>query len=130
MAKAIGTLKNKERKVLLYRFWFDWTMEECGKSLDVTKERIRQIEVHALRKLRYFRNEIPYLRDKPFYEPKNNKVTLEQYIQMEKSLRKAMRELLEDEYQIFLKKLKNDEQPDRNESSVPESDSEDDAAVG
>ena len=43
----------KERKVLWYRFWGNYTLEETGKALDVTKERIRQIEVKALRKLKH-----------------------------------------------------------------------------
>lgn len=43
----------KAQKVLWYRFWGDYTLEETSKVLDVTRERIRQIEVKALRKLKH-----------------------------------------------------------------------------
>ena len=51
--EALDTISPKERKVLLLRFWFDMTLDECGDVFRLTRERIRQIESHALRKLRH-----------------------------------------------------------------------------
>lgn len=54
---VIGTLTDREGKVLKMRFGFDdgkpRTLEEVGKQFEVTRERIRQIEAKALRKLRH-----------------------------------------------------------------------------
>ena len=51
------TLTTREAKVLRMRFGIemntDHTLEEVGKQFDVTRERIRQIEAKALRKLRH-----------------------------------------------------------------------------
>ena len=51
------TLTPREAKVLRMRFGIDMntdhTLEEVGKQFDVTRERIRQIEAKALRKLRH-----------------------------------------------------------------------------
>ena len=53
----LGTLTEREAKVLQMRFGInmntDHTLEEVGKQFDVTRERIRQIEAKALRKLRH-----------------------------------------------------------------------------
>ena len=53
----LGTLTPREAKVLRMRFGLnmntDHTLEEVGKQFDVTRERIRQIEAKALRKLRH-----------------------------------------------------------------------------
>lgn len=55
--KALATLTPREEKVLRMRFGIgersDHTLEEVGQSFDVTRERIRQIEAKALRKLRH-----------------------------------------------------------------------------
>ncbi|MDE7060238.1 MAG: RNA polymerase sigma factor RpoD [Lachnospiraceae bacterium] len=55
--EVLGTLTERERKVLRLRFGLDdgrqRTLEEVGKEFDVTRERIRQIEAKALRKLRH-----------------------------------------------------------------------------
>ena len=54
---ALDTLTPREAKVLRMRFGIgmntDHTLEEVGKQFDVTRERIRQIEAKALRKLRH-----------------------------------------------------------------------------
>ncbi|MDR2610621.1 MAG: RNA polymerase sigma factor RpoD [Clostridiales Family XIII bacterium] len=54
---VLYTLTDRERKVLILRFGlYDGrarTLEEVGKQFDVTRERIRQIEAKALRKLRH-----------------------------------------------------------------------------
>lgn len=53
----LAGLTAREAKVLRMRFGIDMntdhTLEEVGKQFDVTRERIRQIEAKALRKLRH-----------------------------------------------------------------------------
>jgi len=55
--KVLSTLTPREEKVLRMRFGIgersDHTLEEVGQNFDVTRERIRQIEAKALRKLRH-----------------------------------------------------------------------------
>ena len=55
--ELLKTLRERERRVLILRFGIEdertRTLEEVGKELDVTRERIRQIEDKALRKLKY-----------------------------------------------------------------------------
>ncbi|MDR0853520.1 MAG: RNA polymerase sigma factor RpoD [Clostridiales Family XIII bacterium] len=55
--EVLETLTERERNVLKLRFGIDdgraRTLEEVGKQFDVTRERIRQIEAKALRKLRH-----------------------------------------------------------------------------
>ena len=54
---VLGTLSEREMRVLILRFGLEdgrtRTLEEVGKVFDVTRERIRQIEAKALRKLRH-----------------------------------------------------------------------------
>ena len=54
---VLDTLTSREEKVLRLRFGLDdgrpRTLEEVGKVFNVTRERIRQIEAKALRKLRH-----------------------------------------------------------------------------
>lgn len=54
---VLASLTPREAKVLAMRFGIDMntdhTLEEVGKQFDVTRERIRQIEAKALRKLRH-----------------------------------------------------------------------------
>lgn len=58
LKEAMGRLTEKERYVLRARFGIglssDMTLDEVGASLSLTRERIRQIEGKALRRLRYF----------------------------------------------------------------------------
>lgn len=55
--EVLGTLTDREQKVLRLRFGLDdgkaRTLEEVGREFNVTRERIRQIEAKALRKLRH-----------------------------------------------------------------------------
>ena len=57
MEEVLSTLSDREKRVLIYRFGLDdgraKTLEEVGKTFGVTRERIRQIEAKALRKLRH-----------------------------------------------------------------------------
>ena len=54
---VLNTLNDREQNVLKLRFGLEdgraRTLEEVGKEFDVTRERIRQIEAKALRKLRH-----------------------------------------------------------------------------
>jgi RNA polymerase primary sigma factor len=55
ISESLETLLPREQEVLKMRFGIDGdekTLEECGKILNVNRERIRQIEARALRKLR------------------------------------------------------------------------------
>ncbi len=57
LVDVLNTLTDREQKVLTLRFGLEdgraRTLEEVGKEFDVTRERIRQIEAKALRKLRH-----------------------------------------------------------------------------
>jgi RNA polymerase sigma factor (sigma-70 family) len=63
MQEMLDSLTPREAKVLRMRFGIqmdcDYTLEEVGKRFDVTRERIRQIEARAMRKMKHpFRSEI------------------------------------------------------------------------
>ena len=47
------TITEKERQTLICRYQYEFTLERAGKHFGVTRERIRQIEAKALRKLRH-----------------------------------------------------------------------------
>ena len=49
----LNTIRPREKEVLISRFQNDETYEEAGKKMNVTRERVRQIEAKALRKLRH-----------------------------------------------------------------------------
>ena len=57
LMEVLDTLTDREKKVLTLRFGLEdgraRTLEEVGKEFNVTRERIRQIEAKALRKLRH-----------------------------------------------------------------------------
>ena len=57
VADILGSLTPREERVLRKRFGIglkrDYTLEEVGKELSVTRDRIRQIEARVLRKLRH-----------------------------------------------------------------------------
>lgn len=50
---VLSTLSERERTVLICRFWMEMTLKECGEFLKLNRERIRQIESKALRNLRH-----------------------------------------------------------------------------
>lgn len=52
LSEALGLLNDNERKVLEMRFFGEMSLEAIGKELNLTRERVRQIEAKALRNLR------------------------------------------------------------------------------
>lgn len=63
LEKAMAELTDREQKVLEMRFEHGMTYEQCGYRFGVTRERIRQVEAKALRKLRIPRFSKHYLLD-------------------------------------------------------------------
>ena len=63
LAQALGTLSDRERQVLALRYGLDGgdpkTLEEIGRRLGLTRERVRQIELETLRRLATLREMIP-----------------------------------------------------------------------
>ena len=57
ISEALGKLTDRERKIIVLRFGLEdgkfRTLEEVGREFGITRERIRQIEAKALRKLRH-----------------------------------------------------------------------------
>jgi len=53
LGALLATLPAKQRFVLEKRFYEGWSLEQCGKSLNRTRECVRQTEAKALRKLRH-----------------------------------------------------------------------------
>ena len=57
MSEILNDLPERERKVLSMRFGLEdgmsKTLEDVGKEFNITRERVRQIEARALRKLRH-----------------------------------------------------------------------------
>lgn len=73
-----ANLRNSELKVLRMRYWEDMTLEDTGKKMSLTRERIRQIECRAMRRIRTkFRDIIKY-GNAPFIKQRNER--LERYI--------------------------------------------------
>ena len=53
VAYLFTTITEREASVLIQRYWLENTLEECGKQMNITRERVRQIEMKAIRKLRH-----------------------------------------------------------------------------
>jgi hypothetical protein len=53
ISAALATLTELEQGVIMHRFQRKLTLEQCGKEYGITRERIRQIEAKAIRKLRH-----------------------------------------------------------------------------
>ncbi|MDW8066745.1 MAG: RNA polymerase sigma factor RpoD [Aquificaceae bacterium] len=57
LIRVLSTLGEKEREILMYRYGLvdgiEYTLEQIGKMFNVTRERIRQLETKAIRKLRH-----------------------------------------------------------------------------
>lgn len=56
LENILKCLTSKEKKVVLMRYYQNMTLEDIGKALQLTRERVRQIEEKSLRKLRHPRN--------------------------------------------------------------------------
>ena len=50
---ALKTLSKREQVILEMRFFEGWTLKKCGDIEGVTKERIRQMQCKAIRKLKH-----------------------------------------------------------------------------
>ena len=65
--EILSTLRPREKKVLCMRFGIgldtDYSLEEIGVMYDVTRERVRQIEARAIRKLKHPNRDIYQYRD-------------------------------------------------------------------
>ena len=63
LTQALGTLSERERQVLALRYGLDGsdpkTLEDIGRRLGLTRERVRQIELETLRRLATLREMIP-----------------------------------------------------------------------
>jgi RNA polymerase primary sigma factor len=68
LAHALGRLNHRERRILALRYGLEGehprTLDDVGQMFNITRERIRQIENHSLKKLRHLR-ETQGLRDTP-----------------------------------------------------------------
>ena len=70
--ETLNTLSRREAKVLRMRFGIgceEHTLEEAGACLDVSKERVRQIESKAMRKLKHFDRRYPLDQLTEYYKP-------------------------------------------------------------
>ena len=52
MLQCIGVLRPRDKQLLAMRFIHEFTLRECGMHMQVTQERIRQLEARALRMLK------------------------------------------------------------------------------
>jgi DNA-directed RNA polymerase specialized sigma24 family protein len=99
--EVLETLTNRERKLLWCRFWADLTLDETAIVFDVTRERIRQIEKHAILRLKHpSRSDLlrPYRDVFLYFERKQE--------EWQEAKRKANQEFLDQYYEDkLLKKL-------------------------
>lgn len=103
--ESLGELTDREQNVLKMRFMSGMTLEECAKAMNVGRERIRQVEAKALRKLRHPRHWKRWHLD-----------TMEKAIEEGKE-----RSRLELENEILRSKLKSLEVPEKDFMNLPES---------
>ena len=103
--ESLGELTDREQNVLKMRFMSGMTLEECAKAINVGRERIRQVEAKALRKLRHPRHWKRWHLD-----------TMDKAIEERKE-----RSRLELENEILRSKLKSLEVPEKDFMNLPES---------
>jgi len=104
---VLGDMTRREQQVLWFRFWGDYSLRETGTFFDVTQERIRQIEVKALRKLKHpSRKELL----QPFVDicPKQEQVMLEDRV-VASELKLKLAEEMAQKYQDVLDALDHKE---------------------
>ncbi len=86
LEKELEHLHPRERKVLQLRFFNELSLEEIGKTMDIGKARVQQIEEKALRKLRHPRHSLslgqflPSCEDKCIAKEKEERKDIEAYI--------------------------------------------------
>ena len=101
----LDTLTPREAKILRMRYGIetesDLTLEEVGKRFDVTRERIRQIEAKALRKLKH-----PQRKDvlAQFIWPDSIKTTADKPREQEKIIKRITAQDVEIQAQVFVKR--------------------------
>lgn len=90
-------LSSRERDVLARRFAHDQSLDECAASLRVSRERVRQIEAKAFRKMRKVASILGYMDVKnPEWEPYDWKVGRDRRSRLKLSLKPRGQDLLED----------------------------------
>ena len=103
--EMLDTLTRREAKVLRMRYGIgteaDLTLEEVGVRFDVTRERIRQIEAKALRKLKH-----PSRRDVliQFVCPEDIKTTADKQREREEAIKRIMAQDIELQAQVVVKR--------------------------
>ena len=109
--QVLETLTEREQKVLWCRLWADYTFDEAGVVFGVTKERVRQIEAKALRKLKHpSRSDRlrPFLNLCPIEKKKKKELhKATQEVHQKYMAKLTMKSLLEDEFQLWLKIREN-----------------------
>jgi RNA polymerase primary sigma factor len=60
--ELLNQLSNREKNVLILRYWHDLTLDEAGEKIGLTKESVRRIENRSLRKLRriFYRERVSF----------------------------------------------------------------------
>ena len=90
-------LSSRERDVLARRFAHDQSLDECAASLRVSRERVRQIEAKAFRKMRKVASILGYMDVKfPAWEPYDWKAGRDRRSRLKLSLKPRGQDLLED----------------------------------
>lgn len=90
-------LTPRERDVLARRFAHDQSLDECAASLRVSRERVRQIEAKAFRKMRKVASNLGYMDVKnPAWEPYDWKAGRDSRSRLKLSLKPRGQDLLED----------------------------------
>lgn len=103
--EMLDTLTHREAKVLRMRYGIeteaDLTLEEVGKRFDVTRERIRQIEAKALRKLKH-----PQRRDVlvQFIYPDSIKTTADKRRERDEAIKRIMAQDIELQAKVVVKR--------------------------
>ena len=94
-AAVLATLTPREAKVLRMRFGIDMptdhTLEEVGKQFGVTRERIRQIEAKALRKLRHPKRSVIWRREETTHQEELQKIFGAQIVSITELSRECIR---------------------------------------